>query len=415
MTTFNDLQQRYKQQEHELHVHQVELEQQNEELRQINLELEQARNRYADLFEFAPVGYVVCDQGGLIQEINQTGCLHLGADCGALVGRPFALFVGNGQRAAFSELLHAALLPGGDTERSRMEVRMLDLGGRHWDALLECTGLAGSGSAGQPASLARLTLTDITQLKTAQRETERRTRQAQQLSEELQTFLQSMTHDLSAPMRQVGDFARLLGQTLQTPDERSARLLENLLRAASHMNALMGSLTRFFQSGQPLGRHQAVDLNRLVDQFVLDLGPERHSRQLQITHDPLPTLQADPLSLQMVFGNLLSNAVKFTRPCSEARIHVGVQEQEDGFLFSVRDDGVGFDPGQSGRLFGLFQRLHSDRDFEGQGLGLALARRIVERSGGRIWAESVLGQGSVFWIQLPRDLGAELGDPEVSW
>ncbi|CAM3765259.1 sensor histidine kinase [Deinococcus frigens] len=404
MTNLNNLQQRFEEQEYELRVHQAELQQQNEELRQINLELEEARNRYADLFEFAPVGYVVCDQDGLIQQINQTGCLHLGADCADLVGRQFSLFVGKGQRVAFSELLHAALLPVGNSASQRMEVKMLYPDGRHWDALLECTGLAGSGLAGQPASLARLTLTDITELKTAQREAEQRTRQAQQASQELQTFLHSMTHDLSAPMRQVGGFAELLGQTLQTPDGRSARLLKDLLRAASDMNALMDSLTRFFQSGQPLSR-QAVDLNRLIDQCAVNLGPERRGRQVQITHDPLPTLQADPLSLQLIFGNLLSNAVKFTRPCPVARIHVGVQEQGDGFLFSVRDNGVGFDPGQSGRLFDVFQRLHSDRDFEGQGLGLALARRIVERSQGRIWAESVPGQGSVFWVQLPRDLG----------
>ncbi|GAA4001595.1 hypothetical protein GCM10022631_10140 [Deinococcus rubellus] len=410
LTTFDDLQQRFDRQEQELYVHQAELEQQNEELRQINLELKQARNRYADLFEFAPVGYVVCDQGGLIQQINQTGCLQLGAGGSDLLGRQFSLFIGDGQHVAFAELLHSALQSAEDAEHHRMDVRMLRQGGHPWDALLECTGLAGPS-----ARLVRLTLTDITALKTAQRETERRTQQTEQLSEELQTFLHSMTHDLSAPMRQVSGFAELLGRTLQAPDAHSARLLNDLLQAASRMNELMTSLTLFFRTGQPFSRHQAVDLNRLVEQVFAELGPERTGRQVRLTHDALPTLQADPLSLQMIFGNLLSNAVKFTRPCSEARIHVGVQEQEDAFLFSIRDNGVGFDARQSGRMFGVFERLHSERDFEGQGLGLALARRIVQRLQGRIWAESVPGQGSVFWVQLPREPVAASSGPQVSW
>lgn len=400
----NDLQQRFAEQEQELHVHQVELQQQNEELRQINLELELAHNRYADLFEFAPVGYVVCSEHGLIQDINQTGHTQLGTLRPHLIGRQFALFLEAGQRSAFASLLSQVMRTGG-SERGphRMEARMVSQDGRLWDALLECTSLIA-----RHGLVARVVLTDISDLKKAQRETARRTAEARLLNEELQTFLHALTHDLTRPQRQMEAFAGLLAASLQgslqTPDEKSARHLKHLLQAASDMGALTTSLTRFFQSGQPVGEGQMVDLNRMVEvvfyETRLQLQPQ--GRQVTLTHSPLPTIQADRQNVYIVFTSLLGNAVKFTRPRSEANVHIGYQEGEDTHLFSVRDNGVGFDMSQAGRLFKVFERLHSDREFQGQGLGLALVRRIVERGGGRIWAESTPGEGASFWIELPK-------------
>ncbi|MGY2896646.1 sensor histidine kinase [Deinococcus sp. UYEF24] len=401
----NDLQQRFAEQEHELHVHQAELRQQNEELRQINLELELAHNRYADLFEFAPVGYVVCNEHGVIQNINRTGYIQLGAlqpevRRSHLIGRQFALFLEAGQRAAFATLLLQVMGAENSGKGShRMEARMVREDGQTWDALLECTSLIAQGGL-----VTRIILTDVTVLKNAQRDTERRTGEVKLLSEELQTFLHAMTHDLTRPQRQVEAFAGLLSNSLQTLDEKSAKHLKHLLAAASDMGALTTSLTRFFQSGQPVSAEQTLDLNRLMEVIFHEARPQVQGRRVALTHDPLPTIRADRLSMHMVFTSLLNNAIKFTRPRTEASIHVGYQEGAETHLFSVRDNGVGFDMKQSGRLFKVFERLHSDRDFEGQGLGLALARRVVDRCRGRIWAESVLGEGSTFWIELPRNL-----------
>ncbi|WP_407571534.1 sensor histidine kinase [Deinococcus altitudinis] len=402
----NDLQQRFIEQEQELQVHQAELQQQNEELRQINLELELAHNRYADLFEFAPVGYVVCSEHGLIQDINRTGSDQLGALRPHLVGRPFALFLEAGQRAAFTALLSQVVQSGGcERHPRRMEARMVSQDGRPWDAQLDCTSLIARGGL-----VARIVLTDVSDLKNAQRDAARRTTEAKLLSDELQTFLHALTHDLTRPQRQVEAFAGLLAaslqSSLQTPDEKSARHLRHLLQAASDMGALTDSLTRFFQSGQPVGEGQTLDLNRVIEvlfhetQFQCQRQGQLEGRQLTLTHDQLPTIQADRQNVQIVFTALIGNAVKFTRPRAEARVHVGYQEGDETHLFSVRDNGVGFDTGQAGRLFKVFERLHSDREFEGLGLGLALVRRVVERGGGRVWAESVPGEGATFWIQL---------------
>jgi signal transduction histidine kinase len=149
-----------------------------------------------------------------------------------------------------------------------------------------------------------------------------------------------------------------------------------------------------------------VDLNRLVEVVFRELAPLRQGRQVQLTHDVLPRLKLDHQGLHMVFTNLLSNAIKFTGPRPEAHIHIGVQIQAEHLQLSVRDNGVGFDPRQQQRLFRVFERLHSAQEFGGQGLGLALVRRIVERWQGVVWAESTPEDGAVFWMQLPQALAA---------
>lgn len=410
MNHLTQLERRFAEQQQDLHVHQVELEQQNEVLRQTNLALEEARNRYADLFEFAPVGYVVCDEGGLIGQINATGCAQLGAACGQLAGRHFALFVEAEQRAELAGFLER-VFRGRESDGQepdgppRLELRMLRQGGQRWDAQLECTLLRG-----EAAPLARMVLTDITALKASQRSAQWHAAQAGALHEELQTFLRSVTHDLSAPQRQVEGFTALLSQHLQPTDQMAdpvtARLLGNLSRAATNLGALTTSLIDFYRSGQPTEPARPLDLNRLVETVFHELEPQRRGRQVVLTHDPLPSLRVDHQSMHLVLTNLLSNAVKFTGPRPVAHIHVGAQVGGAQVLLSVRDNGVGFDPRQERRVFGVFERLHGERDFAGQGLGLALVRRIVKHWQGQVWAEGVPGEGAVFWVRLPGALNA---------
>lgn len=400
------MEQRFAEQQHDLQVHQAELEQQNDALRQSNAALEEAHNRYADLFECAPVGYVVCDESGLIGRINATGCAQLGSAPGQLVGRHFALFVEAAQRAELAQFLNQVfrgLEPDGPP---RLELRMLRQSGQHWDAQLECTLLRG-----EAAPLIRMVLTDITALKESQRSVRWHATQVLHLHEELQAFLRSVTHDLSAPQRQIEGFTVLLNQHLQPTDPFTARLLKNLSQATTNLGTLTTSLIHFYQSGQSEAPARLLNLNCLVEAIFHELEPQRRGRQVVLTHDPLPTLMVDAQNMHMVFTNLLSNAVKFTGPRPVAHIHVGVQVSGAHVLLSVRDNGVGFDPRQQQRLFRVFERLHSERDFQGQGLGLALVRRIVEHWQGQVWAEGVVGEGALFWVQLPGTLSVEQNTP----
>jgi light-regulated signal transduction histidine kinase (bacteriophytochrome) len=145
---------------------------------------------------------------------------------------------------------------------------------------------------------------------------------------------------------------------------------------------------------------QSVAPQDLVRQALSELEEERAGRQVEVVVGELPRCEGDPALLKRVYVNLLSNAIKFTRQCAEARIELGSLRQDEQDVFYVRDNGVGFDMRYADKLFGVFQRLHRAEDYEGTGAGLAIVQRIIHRHGGRVWAESQLGQGATFYFTV---------------
>jgi len=148
---------------------------------------------------------------------------------------------------------------------------------------------------------------------------------------------------------------------------------------------------------------QPTGLNSLVEQVVADLAPDVAERQIEWRIASLLVVECDPGLMKQVLVNLLSNAVKFTRTRAQAVIEVGVQRENGEHVFFVRDNGVGFDMKYAGKLFGVFQRLHRPQDFEGTGVGLATVQRIIQKHGGRIWAEAMPDKGAVFYLALPTE------------
>jgi light-regulated signal transduction histidine kinase (bacteriophytochrome) len=147
---------------------------------------------------------------------------------------------------------------------------------------------------------------------------------------------------------------------------------------------------------------QAVDLGTLVGEVIRELGPDTAGRKIEWRTGDLPTVSADASLLRMVLVNLIANALKYTRPRDQADIEIGCQAGEKETIFFIRDNGVGFDMAYVDKLFGVFQRLHSAEEFEGTGIGLANVRRIINRHGGRTWAEGKPDQGASFSFTLPR-------------
>jgi PAS domain S-box-containing protein len=237
---------------------------------------------------------------------------------------------------------------------------------------------------------------------------EERTRQLQDINQDLESFSYSVSHDLRAPLRHIGSFVDILREELGTDaDPDVVRHLGTIAQAADHMGQLIEGLLAFSRLGRaPLQRKNVAmaallqsSVNRVQHDPALRRAPSAMHWQLA---DDLPTVQGDGLLLSQVWDNLLANALKYTRPREVAEISVGWQVDQDGApVFWVRDNGVGFDPRRADKLFGVFQRLHRATEFEGTGIGLALCRRIVERHGGRIWAESRPGAGSTFYFSLP--------------
>ncbi|MGI8747456.1 MAG: sensor histidine kinase, partial [Deinococcus sp.] len=210
-------------------------------------------------------------------------------------------------------------------------------------------------------------------------------------------------HDLRTPVRHVMSFADLAQKALTSaPNEKVGRNLKVIKQAAERMSSLIdGMLVLSRTSRAELSSH-SVDLNLLVAQARQDVGSEFVHRPVHWQIQPLPQVWGDPRMLQSVLTNLIRNAVKYSSTREVSRISIWAQEQDTEWLISVQDNGVGFDPKYSDRLFGVFQRLHHERDFEGIGVGLATVRRIVLKHGGQVFVEGQPEQGATFGFTLPK-------------
>jgi signal transduction histidine kinase len=253
---------------------------------------------------------------------------------------------------------------------------------------------------------------DVTELLTTRSEIERvsaeleqrigeRTAQLEALNKELEAFTYSVSHDLRAPLRGMSGFARILDEDFgDRLDEDGRRYLEVIQSNAAQMGRLIDDLLRFSRLGrQPLNASN-IALEPLVHDAFREATAEVPVEQIQLIVGRLPDCRGDANLLRQVLVNLLSNAIKFTRHVADPRVEVGANEQNSQVVYFVRDNGAGFDMRYANKLFGVFQRLHGHDEFPGTGVGLAVVRRIIERHGGRVWADSEPGKGATFYFTL---------------
>ncbi|MBI5278107.1 MAG: response regulator [Burkholderiales bacterium] len=226
---------------------------------------------------------------------------------------------------------------------------------------------------------------------------------------ELESFSYSVSHDLRAPLRSINGYSQMLARdSASTLSPEARRYLGIITDASVQMDQLIDDLLEFSRMGRAELRESIVDPEALAREVVQTLDRANEGRTIVWQIAPLPPVLGDASMLRQVFANLLGNAVKYTRPRDPARIEISSAGEEDGrVVVSVRDNGVGFDMQYADRLFGVFQRLHRADEFEGTGIGLASVRRIVERHGGRVWAEGRPGEGATFHFTLGRPVAGE--------
>jgi PAS domain S-box-containing protein len=283
---------------------------------------------------------------------------------------------------------------------------------------LHARGKAILDDSGRPVRVVG-TLQDVTERKDADRaiqalnlELQGRMAELAAANKELEGFSYSVSHDLRAPLRSIDGYSRMLIEDYSDRvDGEGRRYLKVITDNTRKMGQLIDDLLAFSRMGRASLEASSIDMEGLARQVFSELREQHPDRTFELRLDPLPSGRGDPAMFRQVFINLISNAIKYSKGRNPAIIAIGSRVEPTETIYYVRDNGVGFEMQYAHKLFGVFQRLHSPQDFEGTGVGLALVQRIVQRHGGRVWAESKVGDGATFYFTQAPSKGANGGTP----
>jgi light-regulated signal transduction histidine kinase (bacteriophytochrome) len=221
-------------------------------------------------------------------------------------------------------------------------------------------------------------------------------------TKELESLSYAISHDLRAPLRSINAFSQLLREEYYDKlDEQGQEYVRILTESSALLSRMIDGLLQLSRIGRGELHRETVDLAALAAQIVARLRNAAPQREVEVAIASELKASGDERLLRMALEHLLANAWKFTSKKERAKIEVGSEQQAEGPVFFVRDDGAGFDPEYAGKLFGAFQRLHSGGEFPGLGIGLALVQRVISRHGGRVWAEAAMDKGATFYFTLP--------------
>jgi light-regulated signal transduction histidine kinase (bacteriophytochrome) len=236
-----------------------------------------------------------------------------------------------------------------------------------------------------------------------------RTTELEAANQELVAFSYSVSHDLRAPLRAVDGFAGILREDYSAHlDQEGHRVLDTICSEARRMGQLIDDLLAFSRTNRQALRPSVIDLGQLAQAVFDECRNQARGRKLRFTLHPLPLARGDPPMLRQVLANLIGNAVKFTCSRETAEIEFGGRVENGQNLYYLKDNGVGFEMKYVHKLFGVFQRLHTETEFEGTGVGLAIVQRVIHRHGGRVWGEGKPNEGATFYFALPSDGKEEL-------
>jgi light-regulated signal transduction histidine kinase (bacteriophytochrome) len=230
-----------------------------------------------------------------------------------------------------------------------------------------------------------------------------RTAQFESANKELESFAYSVSHDLRAPLRAIDGFSRILQQEYdQKLDDEGKRLLGIIRASTNTMDHLITDILSLSRVSRNQVNFLPIDMTALANSVYHEIVSTETMNKIAFKVSDLHDVKGDPILIHQVWANLISNAIKYSQPEEKPKIEINGIVKDGNCTYSIRDNGVGFNPKYSDKLFGLFQRLHKESEFEGTGVGLAIVQRIIHRHGGQVWAEGEVGKGATFYFTIPQ-------------
>jgi PAS domain S-box-containing protein len=335
------------------------------------------------------------DLGGYVTSWNKGAEKLFGYTPREVVGKHISVIYSKEEQDFFQEQVIKPLEAKGNHE---LEVRLRRISGEEFYAHLSVSLLR--DDKGSVTGMIGY-LMDITERKRTEEALAQRAAELERSNAELEQFAYVASHDLQEPLRMVTSYAQLLAKRYQGKlDADADEFIGYIVGGASRMYDLINDLLVYSRVNSQAQKIEEADLQDVLERVLNNLRPVIESSGAIITHDPLPTVMANGFQLEQLFQNLISNAVKF-RSEQSPRVHVTAKQKRKQWVFSVQDNGIGVDPQHRERIFVIFKRLHSQAEYPGTGIGLAICRKIVERHGGKMWVESQPGKGSTFYFTLP--------------
>ena len=376
------------------------------ERKRVGEALRESEEKYRTILENIEDGYYEVDLAGNLTFFNDSICRILGRTKEELMGM-------NNRQYADQENAKKLFQTFNQVYKTGEPHRALDWEVIRRDGTSQCIEASVSlrkDSSGKPIGF-RGIVRDITERKRAEEDLKEKTEELARSNRDLEQFAYVASHDLQEPLRMVASYVQLLARRYRGKlDSDADEFIGFAVDGATHMWKLINDLLTYSRVGMRGKELKPTDCEMVLNQALNNLKVAIDEKGAVVTYDPLPIVMADSPQLGQLFQNLIGNAIKFQG--NEApRIHISASRNGDGWTFSVHDNGMGISPEYSERIFIIFQRLHSRKEYPGTGIGLAISKKIVERHGGRIWVESEVGKGATFYFTLPSGKGEILSHP----
>ncbi|MGE5350738.1 MAG: ATP-binding protein [Acidobacteriota bacterium] len=419
----------------ELSIHRVELEMQNEELRSIQTYVETTRDKYKELYDLSPSGFVETDTHGRITEANRTFCRMAGYDKASIIQLPFVFFIAQEDKEKYYKHLNKIVRTDSkdicevnlfrrrglqkmerpqkvllqsvcvhDTGKRRCLTSVMEISGENEVAdypLFEDETRPSTGEANTSAIKIEEAFEGK---KLSEEDLKKAMAELEYANKELEEFTSIISHDLQEPVRIIEKLSQLmLERYKENLDPRGEELLQIIIDGAVRMRKLVKellNLSKITTKGKPF---EWINTEGVLQSIIVSLlSYQVEDTKAVITYDRMPEIFADRIQFEHLLLNLISNGIKYHKPGMAPEVHISCQDNDNVWLFSVKDNGIGISPQFHQRIFRIFQRLHLQAEYEGSGVGLTLCRKIVDRHKGRIWVESEEGAGATFYFTIPK-------------